>query len=57
MFKIFIEREAQCSYLAFIVLGLPETDICMELETLNSGRRGSKVFDVRNAMRVKAPEL
>ena len=42
MFKIFIEREAQCSYLAFIVIGLPETDIRMELETLNIQAAGAQ---------------
>ena len=42
MIKIFIEREAQCSYLAFIVIGLPETDIRMELETLNFQAAGTR---------------
>ena len=58
MFKILIERGAQCSYLVFIVIGLPETDIRMELETLNFRLQGlEKVGDVRNAMRVKALEM
>ena len=42
MFKILIEREAQCSYLVFIVIGLPETDIRMELETLNIQAAGAR---------------
>ena len=42
MFKILIEREAQCSYLAFIVIGLPETDIRVELETLNFQAAGAR---------------
>ena len=42
MFKILIKREAQCSYQAFIVIGLPETDIHMELETLNFQAAGAR---------------
>ena len=33
--KILIERYARGSYLVFIGIGLPETEICKDLETFN----------------------
>ena len=42
--KILIERYARGSYLVFIGIGLPETEICKDLETFNiqvaGGRKG-----------------
>ena len=52
-----LERDAQGSYLVFIGIGLPETEIRKDLETCFRLQGLEKVCDVRNAMRVKAPEL
>ena len=42
MSKILIEREAQGSYLVFIGIGLPETEIRKDLETCNIQAAGAR---------------